>query len=499
MRKKRLISIIALVLAALLVGGAVFSAVVGAFAEELPRDRYELTMEYYEEGQALHVTQRLFFTNRAAAPLRDVVFYAAGNMFRRESSLMYEAGDLETVFFAGYAPGGIDLLSVRVNGEAADYGFQGDDELYLRVECGLEPGETGLFEFEYNLLLLRCGAFMGIGDTDVRLSAFCFIPGVYDEEYGEFTVNRPLPHARWLYTGAADYVVTLTLPQGFALCATGEQSVERIDGDARVWRVTAENVRELALSFGRRYRESAGETASGVRVRVLENVRGGGRRALNAAIRAIEQCEAWFGAFPVAELDIAQSDYSLGALGFPGVIWLPGALLERGGAEELARQLRVGVARQYFGFDAFVNPTANAWLSDSVCEYLACLMLEAEEGHEALVSLANREWASALQLTLPGGLNVTSDASLFDGYAYDVVVRARGAVVFHELREAMGVDALLEGLAIFHDMGKDGRALTAVDLVDALNQATGGDWKAFLTDTVYNIDEYVNQSVIRFD
>ena len=148
---------------------------------------------------------------------------------------------------------------------------------------------------------------------------------------------------------------------------------------------------------------------------------------------------------------------------------------------------------------AYVEPSADAWLSDSVCEYLACLMLEAEEGRDGFLKAVNRDWVGALQLTIPGGLRVTSDARLFDRYSYDIVVRIRGAVVMHELRLAMGLDAMLAGLKNFREMGGDGHTLTEMELVSAMNAATGGDWEAFLTDWVFNVGDYVNQTIDWFE
>jgi len=223
-RNKRLIRILAVVLAALLAGGVVFSALYSTLAESAQRDRYEISVEYMQEEQALRIGQRLLYVNRSADRLDRVCFYAAGNVFRRESALFYESGDLAAVFPAGYAPGGIDLQSVRFGGAEADYGFEGESETVLRVACDLAPGGTGEFEFEYYLLLTKCAAFQGAGDEDVRLSAFCLIPGVYDETYGEFRLNAPLAHTRWLHTGAADYEVTLTVPRNCAVAATGDEA-----------------------------------------------------------------------------------------------------------------------------------------------------------------------------------------------------------------------------------------------------------------------------------
>lgn len=494
-RNRKLVRIVAIVLAALLIGGVVFGALVSALAEApagiqaAERDRYELSMEYLEEEQALRIEQRLVYVNRTGERLDRVMFYAAANMFRREDALMYESDDLEAVFPEGYVPGGIDLQAARVDGADAEYGFQGEDELYLRVACDLEPGARATFAFDYYLLLTRCGAFIGAGDGDVRLSAFYFIPGVYGARYHEFALSEPLPFARWLYTDAADYDVELTLPDGWDVASVGTAT-----RDGGAWHISAENAREFALSFSRRWRAAEAATDSGVTVRVLSGARDS-KCALDAAVAAIEQCEAWFGPFPASELDIAASDYPLGALNFPGLILLSGGLFDRSRASELERRVRFCVAQQYFGLSAYVEPSADAWLSDSVSAYVGYLLLEAAEGRDAFLAAVNRDWVSALQLTIPGGLRVTSDAKLFDAYEYEIVVLNRGAVVLHELREAMGLEKLLEGLAAFFRMGRDGRTLGEMDFVACMDAVSGRSWEDFLTDWVFNVGDYVNQTI----
>ena len=423
----------------------------------------------------------LFRSNQTGETLDRVVFYAMPNMLRRQNALMYEAEDLEALFPTGYAPGGIDLRSVKVNGADAEYGFQGEDELYLRVACDLGPGESAVFEFDYYLLLSRCNAFIGAGDTDVRLKAFYFIPGAWDSYGHEFVLKKPLPFTRWLYCDAADFQVKLTLPAGYIAASTGIA-----EGDSLV----AENVREFALAFGKRYRVHERETDGGVKVRVFSGSRSAGRVA-EAAAHAVEQCEAWFGEYPVRELDIAQSDYPLGALNAPGIILLPGRLM--GEAGEMS--LRFCAAQQIFGLCAYPEPSADAWLSDSVSSYVSYLMLEDEKGRDAFLSAINRDWVSALQLTIPGGLTVTSDASLFTAQHYDIVILRRGAVVLHELRVAMGLDELLAGLAGFVRMGESGATLTEMDFVHAMDAASGRSWEAFLTDWAFNVDQYVNQQI----
>ncbi|MBR6766545.1 MAG: hypothetical protein IKM02_01200 [Clostridia bacterium] len=477
--------------------GIGFAAGTVSETQSAERDLYTIDMEYLSNEQALRITQRLVYINRTGKELNSILFYAAGNMFRRESALMYESGDLEKVFYKGYVPGGIDIEGVRFDGKETGWAMQGENETCMRVDCSLAPGESGVFEFDYYLLLTECGAFMGIGENDIRLSAFYFIPGQYNARYGEFDLNAMLPFTRWLHSDAADFEVTLALPENFDAASTGtEDAVSESDG-RRVWSMNALNVREFAVAFGKRYRMESAVTETGVEVRSFTNIRG--NSILDIALETVGICERWFGRFPVSQLDIVQSDYPLGTLNHPGLIWISDELLRSGERDRIEKQIRFCIFQQYFGFSAYTAPSSDAWLSDSVCEYLSYLMIEETEGKNSFLKAVNRDWVDALQLTIPGGLTVTSDASLFEENEYEVVVLKRGAVVMHELRNAMGREKMLAGLRRFYEMGLDGHTLTEIEFVQSLDAVSGESWEAFLTDWVFNVGDYVNQNIEWFE
>ena len=69
----------------------------------------------------------------------------------------------------------------------------------------------------------------------------------------------------------------------------------------------------------------------------------------------------------------------------------------------------------------------------------------------------------------------------------------------YELREAMGLEAMLDGLRAFYNNGAEVNVLTEMDLVDALDAVSGKSWEDFLTDWVFNVDEYVNQTIDWFE
>ena len=485
-RKKQLARILALLLAVLLVLGTIASIVFGHAHGEgtAVQDEIALELEFFEEEQALQIRQRLRYTNRTGKHLDRVEFSVYANMFRRVTALMYEADVWQDVFPAGNAPGGVEFSRILADGRSADWGMMGEEELFLRVACDLADGQTCEFTFEYTLLLTQNAASLGVGAMGWRLRGFYIQPLKY--EYGEFVAPAPLQHANYVYADRADYALTVILPERYLLAGPGEiTSVDNGDG-TRTWTLAADNIRELCLSVGMRWREYSAETASGTRLRLLANAREA-QKTLDTALQALEAYENWFGPLD-GDVTIAQSDYALGTLSLPGILWANEAALSD------AMALRGALARQFFGYGAYPMPTEDAWLADSVSAYAACLALKEAEGESAFLEYLNGEILPEAQYTLPGGVEVTSSAAILTGAEYESLILGRGALVLHETCAAMGEETFLAALRLFYQRGLAMDVVGEYDFVDALDDASGGDWEAFLTDWLFNVADYYVES-----
>ena len=485
-RKKQLARILALLLAVLLVLGTIASIVFGHAHGEgtAVQDEIALELEFFEEEQALQIRQRLRYTNRTGKHLDRVEFSVYANMFRRVTALMYEADVWQDVFPAGNAPGGVEFSRILVDGRSADWGMMGEEELFLRVACDLADGQTCEFTFEYTLLLTQNAASLGVGAMGWRLRGFYIQPLKY--EYGEFVAPEPLQHANYVYADRADYALTVTLPERYLLAGPGEiASVDNGDG-TRTWTLAADNIRELCLSVGMRWREYSAETASGTRLRLLANTRDA-QKTLDMALETLEVYENWFGPLD-GDVTIAQSDYALGTLSLPGILWANEAALSD------AMALRGALARQFFGYGAYPMPTEDAWLADSVSAYAACLALKEAEGESAFLEYLNGEILPEAQYTLPGGVEVTSSAAILTAAEYESLILGRGALVMHETCAAMGEETFLAALRLFYQRGLAMDVVGEYDFVDALDDASGGDWEAFLTDWLFNVADYYVES-----
>ena len=231
-----------------------------------------------------------------------------------------------------------------------------------------------------------------------------------------------------------------------------------------------------------RWREYSAETSSGTRLRLLANARGA-QRTLDTALQALEAYENWFGPLD-GDVTIAQCDYALGTISLPGILWANEAALSD------AMALRGALARQFFGYGAYPMPTEDAWLADSVSAYAACLALKEAEGESAFLEYLNGEILPEAQYTLPGGVEVTSSAAILTAAEYESLILGRGALVMHETCAAMGEKTFLAALRLFYQRGLAMDVVGEYDFVDALDDASGGDWEAFLTDWLFNVAEY---------
>ena len=111
----------------------------------------------------------------------------------------------------------------------------------------------------------------------------------------------------------------------------------------------------------------------------------------------------------------------------------------------------------------------------------------------------NDELLPALQITVPGDLYITADGILFTQSEYDTVVKERGAAAMHFMRDLMGREAFIGALRHYYETCRSKKLVTEMDFLGALNESTGRDWEGALTDILFNIDEYSNQTGFEFE
>ncbi len=459
-----------------------------AFAEGGVSAKYDFDITALIDSQALYVRQRALITNDTGARLERAVFSVYANAFRRESTLPYDNATLEKAFPDYYAPSGIDMMSVTVNGENADWGVQGDDEAFLRVECDLASGETCEICFTYTLLLSDNRAFLGSGDYDWRLTNF--YPSLCPFQNGDYVTNALTRAGRSLFAETADFSVRLYAPSDYYPACAGVISQADSEGGYTEYTISLANARDLAICLSRKYHRYDAETKSGVGVSAFGRDRAFMKRALSAAEYALNELETLFGAHPRGRIAIAQSQSCVDEICASGLIIL-GETAPDLSSDDLNLLIYRAVAKQYLTDVVHPNPSYDAWLSDGLCEYMSLMLSYARGGKDAFLKLMNARIAPSLNVTIPGGLYPNSDVARINTIAdYDTVARFRASAVLDEIRRAMGREDFLNAVADYYRENIF-KTPNANDFIDALNRHHETELGDALVSHIYTIDENV--------
>ncbi len=489
--RKDMVRWIALGLVALMVLGVLVAAIFSSALAE-GNDSCEMQLTVLEGLGAVSAVQTVEYRNRTDGRLDQILFQLAANALRRETTAPYESETLIDAYPDGFAAGGVELHSVLVNGEKADWGIQGTDEATLRVSCDLAPGETSTIRFDYELILPEVLGSVGTGAIGWRLAGFYPLPAVWD---GGFAVERVSPVGESLMANPMDYRATINLPDTWQVAAGGSVRSERAGSSRQNVTVGLSNARFFALSLSRRYTEADDQaSAAGVAVRSFANDRAAAARAADAAAKAVDVYSELFGAYPFESLTVAQGDLPEG-LAQSAIIMLPEALYAYARRDELEYQVARLTARAWFGETVGSNPAEEPWLTESLASYAALLYYDRVYGHERYLSELNARVTPSLRLTIPGGVTVDGEALSFGTVSdFQAVVRGRGAAVLHELSVVLGEDALLDALKLYVSQNA-GRIATTADFAAALSQASGRDAEGLLLELLTGIDEYVGQDL----
>lgn len=476
-------------LALILITACAFAQAVVCFSEETTPTSYEMEIVLFESEQAANISLRVTYCNTTGEPLNHLMFSLYANCFRRESTLPYDNDTLIKAFPYGYAPGGMDIKSIRVDGEEAMWAVSGENEAYLRVPVALESGDTCVIDFEYTLLLTKNHAFLGMSDTDIRFTGF--YPSLCVYEDGDFALNALTRAGRSLYSGLCNFDIRLILPSDYDIACAGE--IASLDAeDRKIISFRIENARQAAFAVSRKFHKKTDTSASGVLVSAYGQARSDLKEAAGYAASAIDFFEKTIAPFPYSSFTLCFSSLAGQNLSASGI-----ALLARDGFDktEICKQ----VALQYFYDRVHPNPAMEAWLSDGLAEYLAMICIRETEGDSAFARLLNSRVLPSLQITIPGGLTPASESTRFQTISeYETVISLRGAAALHEVETAMGEEAFLSGIK---EYCKENAFKTPVsdDFVRAFERATGRNWANAIYHWLYTIDEYAGENLYEYN
>lgn len=425
-------------------------------------------------ADVVDVRQKVQYRNETGSPLAELVFHLHPLAYETLETAPVAQEDYPAAYPGGFDGGRVQLDSVTVAGEAVEPRIEGS-VLRIPLANALREGDSAEVGLVYTLTVPACTARYGAGGHSVNLLNAFAIPAIYGETGWRMDAYCAIGDP--FVSEMADYRVEISVPEGYGIAATGVATSEK-SKDGRVTTVfDAPGARDFAAVLSREY-VSAETKVGDVRVISRAATQEGADLALAHAAEAVAVMSATFGPSVYDEIEICSADLLSGGMEYPGLAVISVDLYEAGMERELAYCVAHEVAHQWW-YGAVGNDQINEpWMDESLAEYSTLLVYEQAYGTEGFQSAYRRFIRPRLLhkglASIPVGQPITSFATN-DEYAS--VVYAKGAAMWHALRQEMGDEAFFAALRTYYD-GNTGAIATKQDLYDAL----GGDAAAFVED-----------------
>jgi hypothetical protein len=337
-----------------------------------------------------------------------------------------------------------------------------DDETDIRVELprAVEPGETITLDMTWRARLpaiaLRTGhhgRFHMVGQWFPKLARL--------EPDGTWA-HFPFHHLAEFYADFGSYDVTIDVPEGFVVGATG-QLVHEARGDGRVERTfLQDDVHDFAFTAWDGFEEATSETADGVDLRCLYP-KGHERSAaieLDTVRFGIERLGRLYGRYPYRTLTIVhppEGATEAGGMEYPTLITTGGEwYLPLSGARLVDLVTIHELAHQWFYGMVATNESAHPFLDEGLTSFAEADVMEARfPGSSANVPRFGFS-VGVPALFRAGSLEASKNAPVAQpssdfatGLDYGALVYARAAVALLSLGGAYGDDAVRGALGVY--------------------------------------------------
>ena len=369
-------------------------------------------------------TQQVTVSNAGGSAADELWFLLRANRFAAED------GELTVVSVTG------------ADGTELGYELSGYGQL-CRVELPepLEGGAAAVISFACELVIPECRQLLG---TDrygqIHLPYFYAQLAVCDE-HGWDKSCWPAGDAETdgRYAVPADYYLTVTAPESYAIASNGELVARETAGALTRWEFKAENRREIILTAGKNYVLREAE-ANGVRIIALFDSTVNTPGEMDAAMEAVEFGLGYFseafGPYPYGEL--VMSTGAVPSTGMPASLESSGMFtiqLDRDSNYTLYHEL----AHQWFYCLVGNSEVTDCWLDEGFATWAGYLCMEAA-GEDADIRWELCE-TDAGRIAGQGYkyINVPLD----EADTFKMVFYERGAMFLRELEEKMGRESFL--------------------------------------------------------
>jgi aminopeptidase N len=292
---------------------------------------------------------------------------------------------------------------------------------------------------------------MGINDNTINLANFYPILCGYDNGFYEcvyYGSGDPF------FSECADYVVTLTAPQQYALAGGGEKQHCQTANGKTTTKFTLKNARSFAMVLSSKFQTVCGVVGD-TKITYYYYDDATPQTSLETAIKSLKLFNDKFGQYPYSTYSVVQTAFVQGGMEFPTITFISDNLDERAYQEVIVHE----TAHQWWQTVVGNNEVEHGFLDEGLAEYSVVLFYEnypeysltrkmliksAEQTYRVYCSVVDR---------LEGKVNTSMLRSLKEystEYEYVNIAYVKGCIMFDYLRQTIGDQKFFNGLKRYY-------------------------------------------------
>jgi len=368
--------------------------------------------------------------------------------------------------------GGIKINTVAVDGKPATFRAQALD-LVVPLGRGVKPGEKAEVKitFTTRVPVTITHRVFGQNGTDLFNLAHWFPILAPLDDRG--WVLHPLPDRYGEpYSENAHYRVTLDVPAGTVVGATGQQKSKQVQGNRWVYQYEAPNVRDWALSGGQKVKEVT-RKVDDVTIRVIHTNTAEAEKVGAETEYALRLFEPKFGPYPWPDLVVVPC---CAGLEYPGLFYIFSANDPRDAWKVTTYH---ELAHEWFYGSVGNDQYNEAWLDEGFARYGERIGVR-----RIMAQPAALKDISKVMLADPLRVNSSTTSFTVRG-SYVAAVYDKGAQVLENLEALVGEETFTRILREYTSRFRFKTATTA-DFVALAQEISGRDLSAFFREHQIN-------------
>lgn len=412
------------------------------------RNRYNITAE----TDGVQLTGELTLEINKSDD-ENLYFCLYPNAFKYEDNNTYS--DFDKAYPQGFDSGYVDISSVTCDGKKCEFSFEEKGEI-LKVETGKEGKREITVSFSEKLPFSP--ARYGYGENTFNFGNW--YPVLCPNIDGKTVKNTYTVNGDPFCSETADYSVKITLPAKMRIATTGK-IISRDENNPfeYTWNIQAENVRDFAFTVSEKYKLLSEKIGNTVVYSYYYGEEKYGQKVLEYGVEAIECYSKLFGEYPYETFTLAQTDFYMGGMEYPNLVYINGELY---GEEQLKSLEEVAVhetAHQWWYGIVGNDEKKESWLDEGLTQYSVVLFFEEKYGSERYGEyIKNCNGYCNLVMDMCERINGKCDRRIarasdeFENILlYDALVYDASSVMFDAIRGAVGRENIICGMKKYYE------------------------------------------------